>query len=132
MPSQLSKYKATPKRAAKPKKKVKSKSAKNFKWDGTSRPVTDAYRKNWKEIFSEQRLNLYCYCYGFGIHGPCFGMDVIYIMKFRELKEEAYQRLHELQLKKNHPLTWGSSSDRKIDKEMDEIFKNSENFLGDD
>jgi hypothetical protein len=48
------------------------------------------------------------------------------------LKEEAYQRLHELQLKKNHPLTWGSSSDRKIDKEMDEIFKNSENFLGDD
>jgi len=59
-------------------------------------------------------------------------MDVIYIMKFRELKEEAYQRLHELQLKKNYPLTWGSSSDRKIDKEMDEIFKNSENFLGDD
>ncbi len=53
-------------------------------------------------------------------------------MKFIELKEEAYQRLHELQLKKNYPLTWGSSSGRKIDKEMDEIFKNSENFLGDD
>ena len=53
-------------------------------------------------------------------------------LKFRALKEEAYQRLHRLQLKKNHPLTWGSSSDRKIDKEMDEIFKNSENFLGDD
>ena len=53
-------------------------------------------------------------------------------MKYRELKEEAFNRLHKLQLKKNHPLTWGSSSDRKIDKEMDEIFKNSENFLGDD
>ena len=53
-------------------------------------------------------------------------------LKFRELKEEAFKRLHKLQLKKNHPLTWGSSSDRTIDKEMDEIFKNSENFLGDD
>ena len=54
-------------------------------------------------------------------------------LKFRALKEEAMiRRLHALQLKKNHPLTWGSSSDRKIDKEMDEIFKNSENFLGND
>ena len=56
-------------------------------------------------------------------------MDDPDIMKFRALKEEAYQRLHELQLKKDHPLTWGSSRDRKIEKEMDEIFKNEENFL---
>ena len=53
-------------------------------------------------------------------------------LKFRELKEEAFNRLHALQLKKNHPLTWGSSSDRTIDMEMVDIFKNSENFLGDD
>jgi len=53
-------------------------------------------------------------------------------MKFRELKEEAYERLHKLQLKKNHPIEGGDPRDKEIDKEMDEIFKNSENFLGDD
>ena len=54
------------------------------------------------------------------------------LMKFRTLKEEAYQRLHKLQLKKNHPIEGGDPRDKEIDKEMDEIFKNSENFLGDD
>ena len=51
-------------------------------------------------------------------------------LKFRTLKEEAYQRLHALQLKKNHPVEGGDPTDKEIDKEMDEIFKNSENFLG--
>ena len=53
-------------------------------------------------------------------------------LKFRELKEEAFNRLHALQLKKNHPVEGGDPTDKEIDKEMDEIFKNSENFLGDD
>tara|TARA_R100001594_G_scaffold808_4_gene3345 strand:+ start:548 stop:736 length:189 start_codon:yes stop_codon:yes gene_type:complete len=51
-------------------------------------------------------------------------------LKFRELKEEAFNRLHALQLKKNHPVEGGDPTDKEIDKEMDEIFKNSENFLG--
>ena len=51
-------------------------------------------------------------------------------LKFRELKEEAFNRLHALQLKKNHPVEGGDHTDKEIDKEMDEIFKNSENFLG--
>ena len=51
-------------------------------------------------------------------------------LKFRELKEEAFNRLHALQLKKNHPVEGGAPTDKEIDKEMDEIFKNSENFLG--
>ena len=53
-------------------------------------------------------------------------------LKFRELKEEAFNRLHALQLKKNHPVEGGDPTDKEIDKEMDEIFKNSENFLGND
>ena len=51
-------------------------------------------------------------------------------LKFRELKEEAFNRLHALQLKRNHPVEGGDPTDKEIDKEMDEIFKNSENFLG--
>ena len=51
-------------------------------------------------------------------------------LKFRELKEEAFNRLHALQLKKNHPVEGGDPTDKEIDKEMDEIFKNSENCLG--
>ena len=51
-------------------------------------------------------------------------------LKFRELKEEAFNRLHALLLKKNHPVEGGDPTDKEIDKEMDEIFKNSENFLG--
>ena len=51
-------------------------------------------------------------------------------LKFRELKEEAFNRLHALQLKKNHQVEGGDPPDKEIDKEMDEIFKNSENFLG--
>ena len=46
-------------------------------------------------------------------------------MKFRELTEEAYNRLHQLQLKKNHPIEGGDPKDKKIDKEINEIFKNS-------
>jgi len=53
-------------------------------------------------------------------------------MKFRELKEEAFNRVHALQLKKNHPVEGGDPTDKEIDKEINEIFKNSENFLGDD
>ena len=53
-------------------------------------------------------------------------------MKFRQLTEEAYNRLHQLQLKKNHPVEGGDPEDKKIDKEINEIFKNSKNFLGDD
>ena len=53
-------------------------------------------------------------------------------MKFRELKEEAFNRLHALQLKKNHPVVGGDRTDKEIDKEINEIFKNSENFLGND
>ena len=49
-------------------------------------------------------------------------------MKFRELKEEAFNRVHALQLKKNHPVEGGDATD----KEINEIFKNSENFLGND
>ena len=44
-------------------------------------------------------------------------------MKFRELKEEAFNRLHALQLKKNHPVEGGDPTDKEIDKEINEIFK---------
>tara|TARA_R100001594_G_scaffold36674_3_gene66536 strand:- start:199 stop:360 length:162 start_codon:yes stop_codon:yes gene_type:complete len=53
-------------------------------------------------------------------------------MKYRALKEEAFNRLHRLQLKKHHPVEGGDPRDKEIDKEINEIFKNSENFLGDD
>ena len=54
------------------------------------------------------------------------------VMKLRQLTEEAYNRLHQLQLKKNHPVEGGDPEDKTIDKEINEIFKNSKNFLGDD
>ena len=67
-------------------------------------------------------------------HGPGKeSLAIIWrIMKFRELKEEAYNKLHDLQLKKNHPIEGGDPKDKKIDKEIHEIFKNSKNFLGSD
>ena len=52
MPSQLDKYKAGSKKivkVGKNKKPVVRESGR--KWDGTSRPSTDDYRRNWNEIF---------------------------------------------------------------------------------
>ena len=55
MSSQLDKYKAGSKKivkVGKNKKPVLRESGR--KWDGTSRPVTNDYRRNWKEIFKNE------------------------------------------------------------------------------
>ena len=55
MPSQLDKYKAGSKKIVKVNKGKKSpKREVGRKWDGTSRPSTDDYRRNWKEIFKNE------------------------------------------------------------------------------
>jgi|10_taG_2_1085330.scaffolds.fasta_scaffold03375_14 hypothetical protein len=56
MSSQLNKYKARSKggkRRVQP-PKVKTREV-GRKWDGTSRPVTDDYRKNWNDIFKKEK-----------------------------------------------------------------------------
>ena len=55
MSSQLNKYKAGSKKVVKVNKGKKSpKREVGRKWDGTSRPVTNDYRRNWKEIFKNE------------------------------------------------------------------------------
>ena len=52
MPSQLDKYKAGSKKIVKVNKGKKApKREVGRQWDGTSRPSTDDYRRNWNEIF---------------------------------------------------------------------------------
>ena len=56
MPSQLNKYKAGSKKVVKVNKGKKSpKREMGRKWDGTSRPVTNEYRQNWKDIFEKEK-----------------------------------------------------------------------------
>ena len=58
MPSQLDKYKAGSKKIVKVgqnKKPVVRQEGR--KWDGTSRPSTDDYRRNWNEIFKNNMGN---------------------------------------------------------------------------
>ena len=56
MPSQLDKYKAGSKKIVKVGKNKKPVVREvGRKWDGTSRPVTNDYRKNWKDIFDREQ-----------------------------------------------------------------------------
>ena len=58
MSSQLDRYKAGSKKIVKVKKGKKSpKREVGRKWDGTSRPSTDDYRRNWNEIFKNDMGN---------------------------------------------------------------------------
>ena len=43
--------------------------------------------------------------------------------KFRELPENAYNKIKALQLKKAHPIEGGMKEDREIDKEINKIYK---------
>ena len=55
MSSQLDKYKAGSKKIVKVGKNKKPVVREvGRKWDGTSRPVTNDYRRNWKEIFKNE------------------------------------------------------------------------------
>ena len=58
MSSQLNKYKAGSKKIVKVNKGKKSpKRESGRKWDGTSRPSTNDYRRNWNEIFKNDMGN---------------------------------------------------------------------------
>jgi len=58
MSSQLDKYKAGSKKIVKVGKNKKPVVRQDGrKWDGTSRPSTDEYRRNWNEIFKNNMGN---------------------------------------------------------------------------
>jgi len=58
MSSQLNKYRAKSKGRQRRMRKSKGQAREEGrKWDGTSRPSTDEYRRNWNEIFKNNMGN---------------------------------------------------------------------------